>query len=140
MHGAGRNEPAALANLTEERFHQTLAVKIAGLRTVLDAVDEGNLKLLVTFGSIIGRAGLRGEAHYSTANDWMSELTVDFGVKHPGARVLALEWSVWSGAGMGERLGVVEALVRDGITPMSVEDGLAVLRQVLRDPSAGPVG
>ena len=139
MHGAGRNEPAALANLTEERFHQTLAVKIAGLRTVLDAVDEGNLKLLVTFGSIIGRAGLRGEAHYSTANDWMSELTVDFQRRHPQARALAMEWSVWSGAGMGERLGVVEALVRDGITPISVEDGLAVLRQVLADPSAGPV-
>ncbi|MFC4857051.1 type I polyketide synthase [Actinophytocola glycyrrhizae] len=139
MHGAGRNEPSALTNLTEERFHQTLAVKIAGLRTVLDAVGEDNVKLLVTFGSIIGRAGLRGEAHYSTANDWMSELTADFQRRHPEAKALAMEWSVWSGAGMGERLGVVEALVRDGITPISVEDGLAVLRQVLADPDAGPI-
>lgn len=139
MHGAGRNEPSALTNLTEERFHQTLEVKIAGLRTVLDAVDQDKIKLLVTFGSIIGRAGLKGEAHYSTANDWMSELTVDFQREHPRARALAMEWSVWSGAGMGERLGVVEALVRDGITPISVEDGLKVLRQVLADPEAGPV-
>ncbi|HEX3588102.1 MAG TPA: type I polyketide synthase [Pseudonocardiaceae bacterium] len=139
VHGAGRNEPAALGNLTEERFHQTLAVKIAGLRTVLDAVDEDKIKLLVTFGSIIGRGGLPGEAHYSTANDWMSELSVDFQRAHPQSRVLAMEWSVWSGAGMGERLGVVEALIRDGITPISVEDGLSVLRQVLADPSAGPV-
>ncbi|WNV84587.1 type I polyketide synthase [Umezawaea sp. Da 62-37] len=139
MHGAGRNEPAALASLTEERFHQTLAVKVAGLRSVLDAVDQDGIKLLVTFGSIIGRAGLRGEAHYSTANDWLSELAVEFRRAHPSARVLAMEWSVWSGAGMGERLGVVEALSRDGITPISVEDGLGVLRQVLADPSAGPV-
>lgn len=139
VHGAGRNEPSALANLTEERFHQTLAVKITGLRTVLDAVDQDRVKLLVTFGSIIGRGGLPGEAHYATANDWMTELSVEFGRAHPNARVLALEWSVWSGAGMGERLGVVEALIRDGITPISVEDGLAVLRQVLADPSAGPV-
>ncbi|MDQ2586818.1 SDR family NAD(P)-dependent oxidoreductase [Saccharothrix yanglingensis] len=139
MHGAGRNEPAALGNLTEERFRQTLAVKITGLRSVLDAVDQDRIKLLVTFGSIIGRAGLRGEAHYSTANDWMSELTVDFQRAHPGARALAMEWSVWSGAGMGERLGVVEALARDGITPVSVEEGLRVLRQVLADASAGPV-
>ncbi len=139
MHGAGRNEPSALGNLTEERFHQTLEVKIAGLRTVLDAVDADKVKLLVTFGSIIGRAGLRGEAHYSTANDWMSELTADFQREHPNARALAMEWSVWSGAGMGERLGVVEALVRDGITPISVEEGLRVLRQVLADPAAGPV-
>jgi enediyne polyketide synthase len=139
VHGAGRNEPAALAALTEERMRQTLAVKITGLRSVLDAVDQDGIKLLVTFGSIIGRAGLRGEAHYSTANDWMSELAVEFQHAHPSARVLAMEWSVWSGAGMGERLGVVEALSRDGITPISVEDGLRVLRQVLADPSAGPV-
>ncbi len=139
MHGAGRNVPGALANLTEDEFHKTLAPKVAGLRTVLDAVDQSKVKLLVTFGSIIGRAGLRGEAHYSTANDWMTELTVDFQLAHPQARALAMEWSVWSGAGMGEKLGVVEALVRDGITPVSVDNGLAVLRQMLADPSAGPV-
>ena len=139
LHGAGRNEPAAIANLTEDAFTRTLAPKIDGLRAVLAAVDEDRIKLLITFGSIIGRAGLRGEAHYSTANDWMSELTVRFGEEHPAARVLALEWSVWSGAGMGERLGVVEALMRDGITPISVDSGIGILRRVLADPQAGPV-
>ncbi len=139
VHGAGRNEPTALTALTAERFHQTAAVKVTGLRNVLQAVGPDEVKLLVTFGSIIGRAGLRGEAHYSTANDWMSELTAEFQREHPRARALALEWSLWSGAGMGERLGVVEALVREGITPISLDDGLAVLRQVLADPAIGPV-
>lgn len=139
LHGAGRNEPTALTGLTEQAFRRTLAPKISGLRAVLDAVDPERIKLLVTFGSIIGRAGLRGEAHYATANDWMTELTLEFGREHPRARVLALEWSVWSGAGMGERLGVVEALMRDGITPISTENGIAVLRRVLADPQAGPV-
>ncbi|MDT5036993.1 MAG: enediyne polyketide synthase, partial [Micromonosporaceae bacterium] len=139
LHGAGRNEPSALPQLTEEAFRQTLAPKISGLRTVLSTVDPERIKLLVTFGSIIGRAGLRGEAHYATANDWMTELTVRFQREHPRTRVLALEWSVWSGAGMGERLGVVEALMREGITPISTDSGIAVLRRVLADPSAGPV-
>jgi enediyne polyketide synthase len=67
------------------------------------------------------------------------ELTVAFGETHPNARALALEWSVWSGAGMGERLDVVEALMRDGITPISTDNGVAVLRRILADPSAGPV-
>jgi enediyne polyketide synthase len=139
LHGAGRNEPAALFSLTEESFRNTVAPKIGGLKAVLAAVDQDKIKLLVTFGSIIGRAGLRGEAHYATANDWMSELTVRFGQEHPAARVLALEWSVWSGAGMGEKLGVVEALKRDGITPISTENGIEVLRQLLADPATPPV-
>lgn len=139
LHGAGRNEPAALSGLTGRAFRDTLAPKVDGLRAVLAAVDPDRLKLLVTFGSIIGRAGLRGEAHYATANDWMSELTRRFGEQHPQVRVVALEWSVWSGAGMGERLGVLEGLKRDGITPISTEDGIAMLRRMLSEPSAGSV-
>ncbi|MGK4584704.1 type I polyketide synthase [Kitasatospora sp. HPMI-4] len=139
LHGAGRNEPAALGTLSAEDFRRTLAPKTDGLEAVLAAVEPERLKLLITFGSIIGRAGLRGEAHYATANDWMTELTLRFRRRHPQVRAIALEWSVWSGAGMGERLGVVEALIREGITPISTEDGIQVLREVLADPSAGPV-
>ncbi|HYN95928.1 MAG TPA: type I polyketide synthase [Pilimelia sp.] len=138
LHGAGRNEPAALFSLTEEAFRATLAPKIDGLRAVLAAVDPDRIKLLVTFGSIIGRAGLRGEAHYATANDWLTELTLRFQREHPQARALALEWSVWSGAGMGEKLGVVSALMRDGITPIPTERGIEVLRHVLADPTTPP--
>lgn len=139
LHGAGRNEPGALFSLTEESFRSTAAPKISGLRAVLAAVDPEQIRLLVTFGSIIGRAGLRGEAHYATANDWMSELTLRFGREHPRAKVLAVEWSVWSGAGMGEKLGVVSALQRDGITPIPTAEGIAVLRRLLADPAAPPV-
>ncbi|WP_410589853.1 type I polyketide synthase [Amycolatopsis sp. lyj-23] len=139
MHGAGRNEPAALFSLTEDTFRKTLAPKIGGLNAVLAAVDKTRIKLLVTFGSIIGRAGLRGEAHYSTANDWLTEATLRFGREYPQARAIALEWSVWSGAGMGEKLGVVTALQRDGITPIPLDDGIAILRRLLSDPATPPV-
>ncbi|NYH50597.1 enediyne polyketide synthase [Nocardiopsis arvandica] len=139
FHGAGRNEPAALHGLNEPAFRDALAPKTDGLAAVLDALAPDPLRLLVSFGSIIGRAGLSGEAHYSTANDWLTEMVVEYGQAHPYTRVLALEWSVWAGAGMGERMGAVEALMRDGITPISVEDGTAALHRVLSDRSAGPV-
>lgn len=139
LHGAGRNEPTALGSLTEQAFQRTLAPKVGGLETILHVLDPERLRLLVTFGSIIGRAGMRGEAHYSTANDWLTEMTVEYGREHPHTRVLALEWSIWSGAGMGERLGVVESLMRDGITPISMEEGIDHLHRALAAPSAGPV-
>ncbi|MGW5555897.1 type I polyketide synthase [Micromonospora sp. NPDC003944] len=139
LHGAGRNEPAALANLTPEAFRRTLAPKIDGLRAVLDAVEPDRLRLLVTFGSIIGRAGLRGEAHYATANDWLAEETEAFGRQHTQCRTLCLEWSVWSGVGMGERLSVVEALAREGVTSITPDQGVALLRRLLADADAPPV-
>ncbi|MFD3659485.1 SDR family NAD(P)-dependent oxidoreductase [Streptomyces sp. NPDC058659] len=134
LHGAGRNEPRALADLDEASFRRTLAVKIAGLEAVLAAVDPADLRLVVAFGSIIGRAGLRGEADYATANDWLTERITRLREDLPGCRCIALEWSVWSGAGMGERLGVLESLIREGIEPIPADEGVAMLRRVLADP------
>ena len=93
LHGAGRNEPMPLASLDEAAFRRTLAPKIAGLDATLAATDPASLKLLITFGSIIGRAGLRGQADYATANDWLTELTT--GVTRTSIRSAAA-WR-WNG-------------------------------------------
>ncbi len=136
LHGAGRNHPQGLTSLDESSFKRTLAPKIDGLEAVLTAVDPANLKLLVSFGSIIGRAGLRGEGDYATANDWLTDLTRRVQEDYPNCKCLSLEWSVWSGSGMGEKLGVLESLMRDGIDPIPTEEGIALLKQVLANPSA----
>jgi enediyne polyketide synthase len=136
LHGAGRNMPVPLASLDETAFRATIGPKIGGLETLLAAVDPARLKLLVTFASIIGRAGLRGQADYATANDWLTDMTGRFAESNPDCRCVALEWSVWSGAGMGEKLGVLESLIREGISPISVDDGIQTLRRVLATPAA----
>jgi enediyne polyketide synthase len=134
LHGAGHNEPRALSNLDMEAFRRTLAPKVDGLHAVLAAVRPERLRLLVALGSIIGRAGLRGEAHYATANEWLADLTGEIGRRYPHCRSLCLEWSVWSGVGMGERLSVVESLAREGITPVTPDQGVQILRRLLADP------
>lgn len=141
LHGAGRNAPVPLTMLDEAAFHATLAPKIGGLEALLAAVDPAALKLVITFGSIIGRAGLRGQADYATANDWLTEMTRQLGAQlieqgSPDCRCVALEWSVWSGAGMGEKLGVLESLIREGISPISLDAGIEMLRSVLATPAA----
>jgi enediyne polyketide synthase len=134
LHGAGRNEPRSLAALDEDAFARTLAPKIDGLEAVLSATDPARLRLLVSFSSIIGRAGLRGEADYATANDWLTDLTRRVAQQHPNCRCLSLEWSVWSGSGMGERLGVLESLTRDGVEPIPADAGVALLGRLIADP------
>jgi enediyne polyketide synthase len=134
MHGAGHNRPVPLGSLSEEDFQATLAPKAGGLDAVLAAVDPSAIRLLVNFGSIIGRAGLRGQADYATANDWLTIRTREFQAQYPECRCVALEWSVWAGAGMGERLGVVESLAREGITPIPVDAGIDLLLAAIAAP------
>jgi len=138
LHGAGANAPRLLSALDEEGLLRTLGPKTAGLRNVLEAVDPGRLRLLVTFGSIIARSGLRGEADYALANEWLALATERFAAEHPGCRCLALEWSVWAGVGMGERLGTLESLIAQGIAPIPPETGVRLMRELTaREMPAG---
>lgn len=139
LHGAGRNRPVALSEMDFGTVENTVAPKVTGLRNVLDALDPARLRLLVTFGSVIGRAGLRGQADYALANEWMSAMTVRFGQDNPGCRCRAVEWSVWSGVGMGERLGAVHSLLGIGVTPVSADRGVELLRRLVSDESAPTV-
>ena len=134
LHGAGCNTPQLIAELDEAAMRRTLAPKVQGLRNVLAALKPERLRLLVTFGSIIARAGLRGEADYALANEWQTMLTEEFQSRHPGCRCLALEWSVWSGVGMGERLGRVDSLIQQGIMPIHPDEGVRILLERLRRP------
>jgi enediyne polyketide synthase len=125
VHGAGRNHPKLLRDLDRTSLLETCAPKVQGLRNLLAAVDADRLRLLVTFGSVIGRIGLRGEADYALANACQSLLTEQFAREHPDCRCLAFESSAWSGIGMAERLGSVEALRRDGVAAIPLEQGVA---------------
>jgi enediyne polyketide synthase len=136
LHGAARNVPCLIENLDSQAFAATIAPKIHGAQNLLAAINPDRLRLLITFSSIIARTGLPGEAHYGLANEWLTGLTEQWQTEHPHCRCLAIEWSVWSGVGMGARLGTVDELARQGITPIAVEKGLDALRRVLCRKSA----
>ncbi len=131
LHGAARNVPCLIENLTSKAISETLAPKIRGAQNLLAAINPEHLRLFITFSSIIARTGLPGEAHYGLANEWLTRLTEQWKTTHPHCRCLSIEWSVWSGVGMGARLGAVDELSRTGITPIPVEKGLDSLRKLL---------
>lgn len=135
VHAAGTNVPIPLRELTERAFDATLGPKVRGLDALLGYLGD-DLKLLVAFGSVIARSGMAGEAHYALANDWLSRRVRGFAAAHPSCRSFAADWSVWSGIGMGERLGAVEALMDRGVTPITPELGVAAFMRMLRSTTA----
>ncbi|MBD0347485.1 MAG: polyketide synthase dehydratase domain-containing protein, partial [Coleofasciculus sp. Co-bin14] len=131
IHGAGVNTPKPLRMLDKNDFLRTLGPKVRGLEHLLAAIEQESLKLLITFGSIIAQTGLPGEADYGLANEWLHRLVQQYQADHPHCRCLNLEWSIWSGVGMGERLGRIDTLIQRGITPISVDTGVSVLHRLI---------
>ena len=88
---------------------------------------------MITFGSIIARTGLPGEADYALANEELGQILQQFQQHHPHCQCLNLEWSVWSGTGMGERLGRIDSLAHQGITPITPDQGVNLLNQLMTE-------
>jgi enediyne polyketide synthase len=131
LHSAGRNIPRLIRDLNRDSFLKTVNTKVRGAENILAAIDTDKLRLFISFGSIISRAGMRGEADYAVANEWLSGLIEKFQIDHPSCRCLALEWSIWSGVGMGERLGSVQEMALEGVTSITPDEGLEVLHKLL---------
>ena len=138
IHAAGRNLPGRIAALTPQGLDATLAPKAYGFDHLLAALDLGKLRFAVTFGSVIGRIGLAGEAEYAIANEWLARRCRGLAADRPGVRWLNIAWSVWSGAGMGVRLGSLDGLVRLGLFPIPVAAGTDLLLRLLAAPELPP--
>jgi enediyne polyketide synthase len=137
LHSAGVNTPTLLRDLTPDAVSSAWGPKVGGLTNLIAAVDPGRLRLLVAFGSIIGRSGMRGEAHYAIANERLRTAVEAFAGEHPSCHCLAIEWSVWSGVGMGAKLGIVDSLSHLGVRPISLEHGLNMLHALITAAGAG---
>ena len=121
LHGAGKNTPKAFTALRAADITQTLGPKLDGLNNLLDATSSW--REVITFGSIIGSSGMQGNADYALANEWMSNALETWAAK-TGGRQVNMAWSVWSGTGMGDSLGVLERLRAQGIEPINIETGV----------------
>jgi enediyne polyketide synthase len=122
-----------MAEVDAAGLRATLAPK-QGLDHLADALDLHALRFAVAFGSVIGRTGLAGQSEYAVANEWLVRRCAELAARHPQVRWLTLQWSVWSGTGMGVRLGALDALARRGVAPITVPAGTDALLRVLADP------
>ncbi|WP_105441237.1 type I polyketide synthase [Neorhizobium sp. T25_13] len=132
------NEPMRFSSLSGDIIRATLAPKVTGLSVLLDCFG-GALNRLIAFGSVIGRIGLEGECHYALANALQSEIVEEFARSHPSCSCISFEWTVWSGAGMGERLGTVERLEGKGVDALPFDLALATFEQHVASGSRGTI-
>lgn len=128
---SGVNTPTALDGLRRDEVERTVAAKCGAL-DLLPGMLTRAPSVIVGFGSIIHRIGLHGEAHYALANGWLESSLATLSAAWPEAGIGTIEWSAWSGDGMGSSLLVLDQLARAGVTPLSVEHGVEAFLDELR--------
>ncbi|MEU8784991.1 type I polyketide synthase [Streptomyces sp. NPDC048637] len=143
VHIAGVVDDGVLTTLSDEQFDRVLRPKADAARLLHELTKDRNLSAFVLFSSAAGTFGSAGQANYAAANALLDGLAHHRAAQ--GLPATSLAWGLWA-----ERSGMTAGLAdtdrsrmaRDGMQPLSADDGLALFDAALTagDPALVTVG
>ena len=137
LHGAGAIADRRLEEKTAADFDRVYAPKLRGLRTLLAALDEDDLRFIVLFSSAAAFYGNAGQADYAIANEVLNKAAYRLRSRLPACRVIAFDWGPWAG-GEGMVTPSLERLFEErGIDLVPPAAGAAIVADAL-EPGASP--
>jgi len=114
VHGAGIIEDKLLDDKDPASFDRVFDTKADSAFILSKKLRGASLKWMILFSSVAGRIGNRGQIDYAAANEVVNRLAWSMSIAWPNARVVAVNWGPWSGAGMASP-GVIRQLEERGI-------------------------
>ncbi len=137
VHGAGVLADRRIEDKTLEQFDLVYGTKVVGLRNLLAALAQEELKVIALFSSYSGRVGRVGQVDYAAANEVLNKMAQVEARRRPGCRVVSVNWGPWNG-GMATP-GVRKLFEEEGIGLIEPAAGADFLVRELRSADAGAV-
>ncbi|MDT0310428.1 SDR family NAD(P)-dependent oxidoreductase, partial [Streptomyces sp. DSM 44917] len=134
VHAAGVVDDGVVAGLDPARVEAVLRPKVIGAQNLHDLTrDMPQLSAFVLFSSAAGVLGSAGQAAYAAGNAYLDALAEH---RHAhGLPAVSMAWGPWSGeaGGMVGQAGAqaAERMARQGVHPLTTEEGLALFDAAL---------
>ena len=97
IHGAGVLADKLIADKSQEQFDFVYDTKLNGLRALLDATENDDLRIVTMFSSVAGRCGNQGQCDYAMANEVLNKVTHLLRKQHPNIIAKSMGWGPWEG-------------------------------------------
>ncbi len=139
-HAAATPPPRPVADLTPAVLRAHVLGQARALDQVVTAVrardgirrtPADQLKLIMTFGSVIGRYGLAQESLAALSAGVLADYGEQLASAGPGCQALHVDWPTWAGAGLGERHDLASSLRQAGYASMPTATGSRLLLKLL---------
>jgi len=135
IHGAGVLADRLIVDKTDAQFREVFSTKVDGLRALLQATAQDDLKFMVLFSSSTARFGRKGQADYAAANEVLNKTAQLQRRLRPACRVLSINWGPWDGGMVTP--GLKQVFAGEGVDVIPLRAGAAYLLQEIA--GAGPV-
>ncbi|HUV50570.1 MAG TPA: SDR family NAD(P)-dependent oxidoreductase, partial [Anaerolineae bacterium] len=132
IHGAGILEDRLIADKTIEQFERVFDTKVNGLKAVLEATKQDNLKYIVLFSSITARIGNKGQADYAMANEVLNKTAQQESINRPECKVISINWGPWDGGMVSPSLK--REFARNNVKLIPIDSGaMCMLSEMMGD-------
>ena len=136
VHAAGVADDGTVESLTPEQLTGVLTAKADAAWNLHTATAGQDLAAFVMYSSISGVFGNPGQANYAAANAYLDALAVH---RHgQGRPATSLAWPLWEQSSTITRGLTAQHIARirqTGLSPLSTEQGLALLTAALGQPA-----
>ena len=134
IHAAGVLADKRISEKTDAQFASVFDTKVAGLRHLLEATHQDDLKVLCFFGSVAGRVGNPGQVDYAMANETLESVAQHEARRRKGALVRVLHWGPWDGGMVTPSLRAV--FIERGVALIPIAEGARMFVSAITNPSA----
>ncbi|WP_136525292.1 type I polyketide synthase [Geomonas ferrireducens] len=129
VHGAGVLADRLIVDKTAEQFEQVYSTKVHGLRSLLHATRNDELKAIALFSSSTGRFGRVGQVDYAVANEVLNKTAQVEARRRTGCRCVSINWGPWDGGMVTPALKKVFASEGIGVIGLT-EGGSFLAREI----------
>ncbi|NUS14647.1 MAG: SDR family NAD(P)-dependent oxidoreductase, partial [Streptomyces sp.] len=140
VHCAGVLDDGVVAALTPDRVDTVLAPKVHGAWHLHELTRPLKLSAFVLFSSVASVLGTAGQANYAAANAFLNHLAETRRAEQLPARALCFGfWAERSEMSAALSDADVVRMQRQGVQPLTSQEGLALFDAALRAPESTPV-
>lgn len=130
LHTAGVLRDGMLTQQSAARLRAAWAPKALGARTLTNALQHEPCTHHVLFSSVAGALGSPGQLNYAAANASLDTMAID--QQQRGLATCSVQWGAFGDVGMALRdASTLTRVTRMGMVPLSVQQGLGMLRWTL---------
>jgi acyl transferase domain-containing protein/acyl carrier protein/NAD(P)-dependent dehydrogenase (short-subunit alcohol dehydrogenase family) len=97
VHGAGVLADRLISDKSLEQFSLVYGTKVKGLRSLLAATAQDDLRFIALFSSTTGRFGRSGQVDYAVANEVLNKLAQAESRRRLACRTVSINWGPWDG-------------------------------------------
>ena len=126
--------PVPLQDLTDAQLGRYVTDHAGMLDRLVSSVKPGQLKLIVTFGSVAGRYGMAGASLTALADRALEERADWLAHAGAGCRAVHIDMPAFSTPGLGDRAGLADELGVAGVAPVELGVASRLLLKIMTTP------